>query len=89
MTKPPAAPTFQSLLATANLPPPGPDHFAARRALWVTPTTTSRLTRIKQDDKPGVLESAEVSGTTILPLRTAVCLRAGFTPLFLIVTIGF
>jgi hypothetical protein len=89
MTKPPAAPTFQSLLAAANLPPPGPEHFSARRALWVTPTTTSRLTRIKQDDKPGVLENSEVSATTILPLCTVVCLRTGVSPLSLIVTIGF
>lgn len=89
MTKTPAAPIFQSLLAAAILPPPGPEHFAARRALWVTPTTTSRLTRIKQDDKPGVLESPEVSGTTILPLCTVVCLRTSLSLLFLVVTIAF
>ena len=87
MTKPPAL-TFQTLLATANLPSPGPEHFAARRALWITPTAASRLdqtTRIKQDDlpnKPGVLESSEVSGTALLPLCTVVCLRTGLSPRF-------
>jgi hypothetical protein len=29
--------TFDSILASSNLPPPGPDHYAARRALWLTP----------------------------------------------------
>ncbi|KAF9464380.1 hypothetical protein BDZ94DRAFT_1161945 [Collybia nuda] len=29
--------TFDSILATAKLPPPGPDYYVARRALWLTP----------------------------------------------------
>ncbi|KAI0751580.1 hypothetical protein C8Q80DRAFT_1098039 [Daedaleopsis nitida] len=29
---------FQQRLADADLPPPGPDHFAARRALWWAPS---------------------------------------------------
>ncbi|KAF8272510.1 hypothetical protein EI94DRAFT_299342 [Lactarius quietus] len=69
MTKPA---TFQSLLDTANLPPPGPEHFAARRALWTTPTAASRLDQSKQDHKPGVLESSEVSDTAFVPLCTVI-----------------
>lgn len=38
---PPSVPegkaTFDSILAASKLPPPGPDHYAARRALWLTP----------------------------------------------------
>ncbi|OCH92189.1 hypothetical protein OBBRIDRAFT_791565 [Obba rivulosa] len=30
--------SFEDRLAQADLPPPGPAHFAARRALWCTPT---------------------------------------------------
>ncbi|KAI0251324.1 hypothetical protein BJV78DRAFT_1212490 [Lactifluus subvellereus] len=56
-------------LADADLPPPGPDHFAARRALWTTPTATSRLghdpspSRVRLEsllNQPGALESPEV-----------------------------
>jgi len=64
MTKPPAPRTFQSLLTSATLPPPGPEYFAARRALWITPTAASRLTL----QKPG----SEVSDTVLVPLRTAI-----------------
>jgi len=28
---------FDDLLAAANLPPPGPEYYAARRKLWLTP----------------------------------------------------
>ncbi|RDX55432.1 hypothetical protein OH76DRAFT_1319008, partial [Lentinus brumalis] len=28
---------YQERLAAAELPPPGPDYFAARRALWLAP----------------------------------------------------
>ncbi|KAI9466934.1 hypothetical protein BJY52DRAFT_1080057, partial [Lactarius psammicola] len=63
------------------LPPPGPDHFAARRALWITPTTASRLdqttsaSRIKLEgplESPGALESPEVWDTRLLPLRAVI-----------------
>ncbi|KAH7914409.1 hypothetical protein BJ138DRAFT_1143959 [Hygrophoropsis aurantiaca] len=30
--------THTSILSTPDLPPPGPEHYAARRALWLTPT---------------------------------------------------
>ncbi|KAH9062780.1 hypothetical protein EDB87DRAFT_1605857 [Lactarius vividus] len=80
MTKPLA--TFQSLLAAADLPPPGPDYFAARRALWVTPTVASRLDQttsaslIKRDgplENPGASESSDVwEDTGLLPLRTVI-----------------
>ena len=33
----PGMPSFQERLATSSLPPPGADHFAARRALWLSP----------------------------------------------------
>ncbi|KZT29289.1 hypothetical protein NEOLEDRAFT_1175001 [Neolentinus lepideus HHB14362 ss-1] len=32
---------FSRLLENNPLPPPGPDHFAARRALWLTPPPKS------------------------------------------------
>ncbi len=88
MTKPPAAATFQSLLATANLPPPGPDHFAARRALWITPIAASRLdqttsaSRIKREGPLENPESSEGWDTRPLPLRAVVCLRPGLSPRF-------
>ena len=56
-------------LADADLPPPGPDHFAARRALWTTPTAASRLghntspSHVRLEgllNQPGALESPEV-----------------------------
>lgn len=81
MTKPPPAATYQSLLASAKLPPPGPQYFAARRALWITPTAASRQTTSALQ-KPGALESSEVSDTGLVPLRTVVCLRSGLYPCF-------
>ena len=33
LPRPPPSP-FEELLASSDLPPPGPDHYAARRALW-------------------------------------------------------
>ncbi|KAH9077258.1 hypothetical protein EDB83DRAFT_2349081 [Lactarius deliciosus] len=73
MTKPLA--TFQALLATADLPSPGPDYFAARRALWITPTAASRLDQttsaslIKRD---GASESSEIWEDRLLPLRAVI-----------------
>lgn len=29
--------SWDDILAAAELPPPGPDHYAARRNLWLTP----------------------------------------------------
>lgn len=33
--------SFDDILASSDLPPPGPDHFAARRALWLAPRSSS------------------------------------------------
>lgn len=93
MTKQPAVGTFQSLLASANLPPPGPEHFAARRALWITPTAASRLDQTTSASPvelesplkiPGALESSEVWDTGLVSLRAMVCLRPrpGLSPHF-------
>jgi hypothetical protein len=30
--------SFEDILATADLPPPGPAYYAARRVLWLTPS---------------------------------------------------
>lgn len=35
--------SFEELLAASELPPPGPEYYAARRALWLTPTARARL----------------------------------------------
>ncbi|KAI9507564.1 hypothetical protein F5148DRAFT_1203993 [Russula earlei] len=65
----PHPPTFAHLLAHADLPPPGPEHFVARRALWTTPTVLTRLdrapsaTRVRLEnllDEPGALELPSV-----------------------------
>ncbi len=62
-------PTFAHLLAHADLPQPGPEHFAARRTLWTTPTAASRLgqappiSRVRLEtllDEPGALERPDV-----------------------------
>ncbi|KAI0004933.1 hypothetical protein BJV74DRAFT_762551 [Russula compacta] len=61
--------SFAHLLAHADLPPPGPDRFAARRALWTTPTAASRLgqapstSRVRLEyllDEPGALERPDI-----------------------------
>lgn len=61
--------SFAHLLAHADLPPPGPDYFAAHRALWTTPTAASRLgqapstSRVRLEtllDEPGALERPDV-----------------------------
>ncbi|THH04036.1 hypothetical protein EW146_g10282, partial [Bondarzewia mesenterica] len=67
---PPPPPTpFEALLASEELPPTGPDLFAARRALWLTPPPTPPIptspspSRIRLHDllnQPGALESNEV-----------------------------
>ncbi|KAI0065873.1 hypothetical protein BV25DRAFT_1821566 [Artomyces pyxidatus] len=67
---PPTPPSaFTQLLDDAELPPPGPDYFAARRALWTKPSSDSLpphpppSSRIKLEallDQPGALESDEV-----------------------------
>ncbi|KAI0307240.1 hypothetical protein B0F90DRAFT_1814022 [Multifurca ochricompacta] len=63
------SPTFTTLLAHADLPPPGPEYFAARRALWTTPTANSRFdqtpstSRVKLESllsQPAALESQEI-----------------------------
>lgn len=78
------AATFQTLLASAHLPPPGPQYFAARRALWITPTTASRLdqtTSTPRIQREGLaLKSSGVSDTRFVPLRTVVRLRSGSSP---------
>ena len=65
----PPPPTYAHLLAHADLPQPGPEHFAARRALWTTPTAASRLgqappiSRVRLEnllDEPGSLERPDV-----------------------------
>jgi hypothetical protein len=38
----PNSSTSSSLIFNPNLPPPGPAHYAARRALWLTPTKVPR-----------------------------------------------
>jgi hypothetical protein len=87
MTKPPPPATFQSILASANLPPPGPEYFAARRALWITPA--SRLDQTTST--PRIQREGLSSETKLVPLRTVVCLRSGLSPCVsgLIMTICF
>ena len=43
-TQPPSSirSTSSSFIFNPNLPPPGPAHYAARRALWLTPTKVPR-----------------------------------------------
>ncbi|ETW83825.1 hypothetical protein HETIRDRAFT_449454 [Heterobasidion irregulare TC 32-1] len=69
---PPSSPSaFEKLLASEDLPPPGPDHFHARRALWLTPLSVPRPpsppsaseahTRLEELlNKPGALENNDV-----------------------------
>ena len=67
----------------ANLPPPGPDHFAVRRALWVTPTAASRLDQNTSASRIHLLESLLKKSDALesfdvwdglLPLPIVVCL---------------
>ncbi|KAG6831385.1 hypothetical protein H0H92_010987 [Tricholoma furcatifolium] len=44
------ATSFDDILNAADLPPPGPQHFLARRSLWLTPRATSKPT-IKSTSK--------------------------------------
>jgi hypothetical protein len=64
-----STPTWAHVLAHEDLPPPGPDHFAARRALWTTPTAASRLGQAPSTscirlenllDEPGAIERPDV-----------------------------
>jgi hypothetical protein len=64
-----STPTWAHVLAHEDLPPPGPDHFAARRALWTTPTAASRLGQAPSTscirlenllDEPGAVERPDV-----------------------------
>jgi len=58
------------ILAASELPPPGPDHYAARRKLWLTPrhavvssppeSSTSRQRLEKLLSSPGAAESDDV-----------------------------
>ncbi|KIM46382.1 hypothetical protein M413DRAFT_24115 [Hebeloma cylindrosporum] len=34
----PSSPSFDQILQAASLPEPGPDYYAARRRIWLTPT---------------------------------------------------
>jgi hypothetical protein len=65
----PPIPTSSHVSAHTNLPPPGPDHFAARRALWLKPTAASRLGQAPSTscvrlenllEDPGALERSAV-----------------------------
>lgn len=66
---PPCCPDTQqpSYLVGANLPPPGPAHYAVRRALWLTPTkapehapsSPSRLRLEQLLSQPGAARSDE------------------------------
>ncbi|KAI1786701.1 hypothetical protein LXA43DRAFT_975674 [Ganoderma leucocontextum] len=65
---------FEERLATAGLPPPGADHFAARRALWWMPGSSppcptepnpSRRRLEALLAKPGALEDDEVWGAGV------------------------
>jgi hypothetical protein len=67
-TKSPTS-TLIHVPAHADLPPPGPDHFAARRALWTKHTAASRLGQAPSTscvrlesllDEPGALERPDV-----------------------------
>ncbi|KAI0311969.1 hypothetical protein OF83DRAFT_1177075 [Amylostereum chailletii] len=68
---PPTPPsTFELLLQNTPLPPPGPEHFEARRALWTSPaisqaspSPTSSQSRMKLEtllNTPGALEDNQI-----------------------------
>ena len=48
--------SFESRLKALDLPPPGPAHYAARRALWLTPTDQAREP-LQPSNSRGKLES--------------------------------
>jgi hypothetical protein len=61
--------SFEELLSLTPLPPPGPSHYAARRALWLTPRpeppppsepSSSRQKLEQLLSRPGGIESEEV-----------------------------
>ncbi|KAG6336534.1 hypothetical protein ID866_2556 [Astraeus odoratus] len=60
-------PRQPNYLVNSNLPPPGPAHYAARRALWLTPTkvpehapsSSSRLRLEQLLSQPGAVHSDE------------------------------
>jgi hypothetical protein len=73
-TPPPLAPVstrpaFEDTLSTIALPPPGPAHYAARRALWLAPVPEAPLPPVPSTSRqrlehllsmPGAVESEEV-----------------------------
>jgi hypothetical protein len=73
-TPPPLAPittrpAFEDSLSTTSLPPPGPAHYAARRALWLAPAPEAPLPPMPSTSRqrlehllsmPGAVESEEV-----------------------------
>ncbi|KAF8076572.1 hypothetical protein FPV67DRAFT_1393301, partial [Lyophyllum atratum] len=42
----PSTQAFDDILAAANLPPPGPDLYAARRSLWLAQRPSTRPTSV-------------------------------------------
>jgi hypothetical protein len=61
--------SFEDSLSNATLPPPGPSHYAARRALWLTPTSGLPLPQVPSTSRqkleqllsaPGAAESEEI-----------------------------
>ncbi|KAG7449024.1 uncharacterized protein BT62DRAFT_929022 [Guyanagaster necrorhizus] len=40
---------WDTILAVADLPPPGPSYYTARRALWLTPRNTSNQTKANKE----------------------------------------
>ncbi|KIM90967.1 hypothetical protein PILCRDRAFT_25393, partial [Piloderma croceum F 1598] len=73
-TPPPLAPVstkpaFEDTLSTIALPPPGPAHYTARRALWLAPVPEAPLPPVPSTSRqrlehllsmPGAVESEEV-----------------------------
>jgi hypothetical protein len=65
----PTPSSWDAILAASELPPPGPDHYAARRKLWLTPrhivqsspleSSTSRQRLEKLLNLPNATESDE------------------------------
>ena len=62
-------PAFEDSLSTAALPPPGPAHYLARRALWLAPTPEPPLPPVPSTSRqrleqllsiPGAVENEEV-----------------------------